>query len=73
MSATAGDRIAAWIGPLHTGNFGGPVVKALYVVLGLAPALLFATGFLMWWNRVVTRRWRESARATAAAEKPRFT
>jgi uncharacterized iron-regulated membrane protein len=73
MSATAGDRIAAWIGPLHTGNFGGPVVKALYVVLGLAPALLFATGFLMWWNRIVTRRWRESARATAAAGKPRFT
>ena len=62
ISGTAGDRIAGWIGPLHTGHFGGPLVKTLYVIVGLAPAVLFATGLIMWWNRVVTRRWREAWR-----------
>jgi uncharacterized iron-regulated membrane protein len=42
------------------------------VVLGLAPALLFVTGVLMWWNRVVgpaTRqvRRRDKAEVTAPA------
>ncbi len=39
---------------LHLGNFGGWPVKALWVVLGLAPACLAFTGVLMWWNRVVS-------------------
>jgi uncharacterized iron-regulated membrane protein len=41
---------------LHLGNFGGWPVKALWVVLGLAPALLAVTGVLMWWNRVLSPR-----------------
>jgi uncharacterized iron-regulated membrane protein len=41
---------------LHLGNFGGWPVKALWVVLGLAPAFLAVTGVLMWWNRVVNPR-----------------
>jgi uncharacterized iron-regulated membrane protein len=54
---SVGDAIADWIGPVHTGHFGGPVVKTIWAVAGLAPALLFLTGFLMWWNRVV-QPWR---------------
>jgi len=54
---SAGDLILYWISPLHFGDFGGPWVKALWVLLGLAPALLFATGSLMWWNRVLSKRW----------------
>jgi uncharacterized iron-regulated membrane protein len=41
---------------LHVGNFGGWPVKALWVILGLAPALLTVTGVLMWWNRVLSPR-----------------
>ena len=55
---TSGDRVIEWLGPLHTGNYGGTIVKSLYVVMGLTPALLFVTGFVMWWQRVIARRWR---------------
>jgi uncharacterized iron-regulated membrane protein len=53
---TAGDVIMAWVAPLHIGNFGGNGVRLLWFVLGLAPPLLFATGFTMWWTRVVRPR-----------------
>lgn len=60
---TAGDVIMAWVSPLHVGNFGGIGVRMAWLVLGLAPALLFVTGFIMWWTRVVrARRVRVSAR-----------
>jgi uncharacterized iron-regulated membrane protein len=54
---TAGDVVMAWVGPLHVGSFGGIGVKVAWLVLGLAPPLLFVTGFLMWWTRVVRVRW----------------
>lgn len=60
-SRTAGDQVMAWMGPLHVGNFGGTGVKIAWLLLGLAPPLLFATGFVLWWTRVVRPR----ARATA--------
>lgn len=53
---TIGDVVITWLTPLHVGNFGGAPVKLLWVVLGLAPPLLFATGFYMWWTRVVRPR-----------------
>lgn len=54
---TAGDKIVGWIGPLHFGNYGGMTVRVIYAVFGLVPGLLFITGFIMWWDRVVRRRW----------------
>ena len=67
----AGDRVIEWLGPLHTGNYGGTIVKSLYVVVGLTPALLFVTGFVMWWQRVIARRWRSvtGRSLTAAAQE----
>jgi uncharacterized iron-regulated membrane protein len=41
---------------LHFGRFGGLGVRTLWVVLGLLPAVLFVTGFVLWWTRVVRRR-----------------
>ena len=38
----------------HYGNFGGWPTKVLWVILGFAPAVLFVTGMIMWWNRVLT-------------------
>lgn len=54
---TMGDRIMAWVVPLHVGNFGGTAIRMAWLVLGLAPPLLFVTGFIMWWIRVVRARW----------------
>ena len=48
---TAGDVVMAWVAPLHVGGFGGFGVKFTWLILGLAPPLLFVTGFLMWWTR----------------------
>jgi uncharacterized iron-regulated membrane protein len=31
-------------------------VKVAWIVLGLVPAVLFVTGFVTWWVRVVRRR-----------------
>ena len=49
---STGDKIIRWFSYLHFGNFGGWPSKALWTIIGLVPALLFATGLLMWWNRV---------------------
>lgn len=54
---TTGDKIVGWIGPLHFGSYGGMPVRILYAILGIVPGLLFITGFIMWWDRVVRRRW----------------
>ncbi|MEX2262789.1 MAG: PepSY-associated TM helix domain-containing protein [Bryobacteraceae bacterium] len=54
----AGDHLASWFGPLHTGHFGGLGVKVIWAGAGLATPALFVTGFLMWCNRVVAPRLR---------------
>jgi uncharacterized iron-regulated membrane protein len=41
---------------LHFGRFGGLGVRFLWLLLGLIPTVLFATGFILWWTRVVRRR-----------------
>jgi uncharacterized iron-regulated membrane protein len=48
-----GDEFLRWLSRLHFGRFGGWPVKALWTVLGLIPLLLFITGAVMWWNRVL--------------------
>jgi uncharacterized iron-regulated membrane protein len=59
-TASVGDTIMAWVVPLHVGNFAGTGVRMLWTLLGLAPPLLFVTGFTMWWTRVVRPRWHAS-------------
>jgi uncharacterized iron-regulated membrane protein len=41
---------------LHFGRFGGLGVRFTWAALGLLPAVLFITGFVLWWTRVVRRR-----------------
>src|SRR5262249_3007411 len=69
---STGDKIVRWFTYLHFGNFAGPKTKAVWVFLGLAPVLLFFTGVLMWWNRVLSREARKlrtrSELADAVAE-----
>jgi uncharacterized iron-regulated membrane protein len=63
---STGDKIVRWFTYLHFGNFAGPITKTVWVILGLAPAGLFVTGVLMWWNRVLSREARRLQRAPAA-------
>jgi len=62
---TFGDELVRWAPRVHYGRFAGTGVKVLWVILGLAPPLLFCTGSLMWWNRVLrpeARRIKKKAR-----------
>jgi uncharacterized iron-regulated membrane protein len=64
-----GDVFLRWFYYLHFGNFGDWPVKALWVLLGLTPPFLFATGALMWWNRVLSREARSSRTQLPAIPK----
>jgi len=50
-----GEGLLAALIRLHYGHFGGLSIQMLWVVLGLLPALLFITGFIVWWKRVIVR------------------
>jgi uncharacterized iron-regulated membrane protein len=43
-----GDRILNSFTPIHYGTFGGLPTRIFYVFVGLAPLVLFITGFVMW-------------------------
>jgi uncharacterized iron-regulated membrane protein len=57
------DRVTYWLAYAHFGRFGRRVpgcfvrcdstLKVVWATFGLAPALLFMTGVVMWWNRVL--------------------
>ena len=48
-----GDTILYWFAYAHFGRFGGWPTKIVWTVIGLAPPVMFATGVIMWWRRVV--------------------
>ena len=62
------DDVLYWLAFLHFGRINGigipcsgpglcdQTVKAIWATAGLLPAVMFVTGGLMWWNRVL-RRW----------------
>jgi uncharacterized iron-regulated membrane protein len=50
-----GDNALELLARIHFGRAYGIGVKWLYTVLGLAPAVLFITGAVMWWNRVLRK------------------
>jgi uncharacterized iron-regulated membrane protein len=81
-SRSTGDTILRWFGWLHFGNFARGTaanfwVKGLWLILGLAPGLLAITGFLMYWNRNLGKKWaklgepksRRSPRAARSLER----
>jgi uncharacterized iron-regulated membrane protein len=62
------DQIIYWIAYLHVGRINGigipcsgpglcdKTIKLIWAVFGLAPAAMFVTGAIMWWNRVVRKK-----------------
>jgi uncharacterized iron-regulated membrane protein len=51
-----GDQILYWFSYMHFGRFN-EVTKVTWAAIGLVPPVMFVTGTIMWWNRVV-RPWR---------------
>lgn len=59
--AGVGERVLNGRYPLHIGASGGLPMRILTAVGGIAPAALFITGCIVWWNRTgATRRTRAS-------------
>jgi uncharacterized iron-regulated membrane protein len=62
------DQVIYWLAYLHVGRINGiglpcrgpglcdATTKLLWAVVGLAPAAMFVTGAMMWWNRVARKR-----------------
>ena len=62
------DRVLYWLAFLHFGRINGigipcsgrglcdQTTKAIWAIFGLAPAAMFVTGAIMWWNRVLRPR-----------------
>jgi uncharacterized iron-regulated membrane protein len=71
-----GDRVIYWLAYLHFGRINGigipcsgpgfcdQTTKVIWALFGMAPAAMFVTGAIMWWNRVLRPRL-ASARRTA--------
>jgi len=75
--ANAGNRIVDeviyWLAYLHFGRANGiglpcqgpgvcdQAIKLTWALAGLAPAAMFLTGALMWWNRSVRKRFRKNS------------
>ena len=76
--ARIGDRVIYWLAILHFGRIngigfpcGGPgfcdqATKTVWALFGLAPAVMFATGAIMWWNRVLHPRLSRSRREASS-------
>ena len=66
------DQVIYWLAYLHFGRINGigipcsgpglcdQTTKLTWAVFGLAPAGMFVTGVVMWWNRVVRKKLRQT-------------
>jgi uncharacterized iron-regulated membrane protein len=55
-----------WAADIHDGSAGGPAGQVIVFILGLAPAGLLLTGWMIWRNRRRTRRRDAAARGAPA-------
>jgi uncharacterized iron-regulated membrane protein len=45
------EKLELMIYPIHGGLYGNLMIKVIYCLGGLTPAILSITGFLLWWRR----------------------
>lgn len=76
------DQVTYWLAYLHIGRINGigipchgrgvcdMTMKFLWAFFGLAPAVMFVTGAVMWWNRVVRKKLRRVPSANIAQAPP---
>jgi uncharacterized iron-regulated membrane protein len=67
------DKVIYWLAYLHFGRINGigipcrgpglcdQATKFAWAIAGLAPAVMFVTGLVMWWNRVVRKKLRRAS------------
>jgi uncharacterized iron-regulated membrane protein len=53
---STGDEIIRWAVRLHFGRWPSKTLQAVWVIMGLIPAVMLITGAAMWWYRVVRKR-----------------
>lgn len=53
--ASASTVVTNWLHPLHDGSFGGSATRALLLLSGLVPSMLFVTGVSRWRIRKAAR------------------
>lgn len=53
---TAADAFIAWQFPLHNGEALGLVGRWIVFFTGLTPAILYVSGFLVWWRKRKSKR-----------------
>ena len=70
------DQVIYWLAYLHFGRINGigipchgpglcdQTTKFIWALAGLAPAAMFVTGALMWWNRVVRKKLSRNSRSS---------
>lgn len=68
------DQVIYWLAYLHFGRVNGigiicsgpgfcdKATKTVWALFGIAPAVMFVTGAMLWWNRVLRPRWKSSRR-----------
>lgn len=56
-----GVRAVDALAAIHMAEFGGLPLKLLWVVVGFAPAILFLSGFRLWWRKTVQSQSREGS------------
>jgi len=71
------DDVIYWLAYLHFGRINGigipcrgpglcdQTTKFIWALFGLAPAAMFVTGIVMWWNRVVREKLKRNSRGSA--------
>lgn len=67
LDSVISSQAISWLTRLHFGRFGR-LTEALWTILGLAPAALAITGAIMWWNRVLRKRFTSLRPSHASAE-----
>ncbi|MEO1430903.1 MAG: PepSY-associated TM helix domain-containing protein [Cyanobacteria bacterium J06633_8] len=53
------DKLFAILYPLHIGSYGNVVLRLIYLLFGLVPAILFLTGLAIFWNKTYGARFRK--------------
>jgi uncharacterized iron-regulated membrane protein len=53
---TAGETFLEWLFPLHTGEAFGEASRPLFLLIGLTPLMLYATGLLRWLQKRRARK-----------------
>jgi uncharacterized iron-regulated membrane protein len=68
INETLGDWFIWLQIPIHFGTYWGVWVKILWAVLGVALPLLTITGALMYWNRSLSKKWKQMKSSATPTE-----